>query len=219
MNELFASHAEKVLLAIKENNKQARKRNRLAKRAYRQSVLNYEQAERQYLLEKSRLQPSFRLTATEFLACKPDFMNDPEQAGEAKYLADLGVKIDERVLRLTFGVKGDAEYMRPSLVIKKLDKAAADDKVYAMSELLYFATFNNIEINQEALCFFAYLVYRDRTTLPVVHKYRLTQEPDSALRRWEVAHLDTAYATSHKASLRLDSAHGCAALFVDRDEV
>jgi len=109
MSGLLSSNAEQALSILKESNRLARKRNRLAKRQYRQSVLDFEQAERQHL------QPSFRIKVTEFLTCAPDAMADPEQAVEAKYLSEHGIAVDELVLRLKIDVKGDAEYMRPYL--------------------------------------------------------------------------------------------------------
>lgn len=216
--ELVAGHLEQALSAFKEHNKQARKGNRLAKRQYLQSVLNYEQAERQYLIEKSRMQPTFRLLVTEFLMCKPDFMNDPEQAGEAKYLSDLDVAVDARVLRIKVHVKGDAEYMRPSIVIQKSGKESVDEHAYAMTELLYFVPVDSIELSASVTSSSAYLIYRDKTTLPVIHKYGLIQQHDSALRRWDAIHLDTVYVSAHKDLSKLNSSEGCATFFRDREE-
>jgi len=220
--QVLENHAEKMLSAVQENNKQARKRNRLAKKQYRQSVLNYEQVERQYLLEKSALQPSFRLSITEFLTCDPEYLDDPEQAGEARFLAKLGVGSEERVLRFKIHVKGDAEYMRPTLVLKtnKTAHQEDDERAYSMSELLYFIPAANLDIrSSEAQHMIElYLVYRDRTTLPVIHKYQLKQQRNSTLLRWEAAHLDTVYASSHKNISALNSSAGCAVLFSDREE-
>ena len=216
----FKNSLGKVLAAIKESNTHAQKRNRLTKRQYKQSVLNYEQVERQYLIEKSRLQPEFRLSVTEFLACEPDFLNDPEQAGEAKYLADLGLEVDQRVLRIKLDVKGDAIYMQPSIVIETSQKAEsrADERVHAMTERLYFVGAESINIDQSTDSIDVYLVYRDKTTLPVIHKYRLIKRAESTLLRWDAMHLDTAYVSSHKKLSRFKSAAGCARLFANREQ-
>ena len=205
-----------VLASIKESNKHARKRNRLIKRQYKQSILNYEQVERQYLIEKSRLQPEFRLSVTEFLVCEPDFLNDPEQAGEAKYLADLGLEVDQRVLRIKLDVKGDAIYMQPSIVIEKSqnDNSKADERVQAMTERLYFTSAESINIDQSTDSIDVYLVYRDRTTLPVVHKYQLIKRAESTLLRWDAMHLDTAYVSSHKKLSRFKSAAGLSLIHI-----
>ena len=204
------------LKEFKKSNKHARKRNRLAKRQYQQSVLNYEQVERQYLIEKSHLQPSFRLSVTEFLTCEPDFVNDPEQASEAKFVFGYGVGLDERVLRIKVHVKGDAEYMRPSLVITRDAEGIVDERAFAMSELLYFVPADSIYISPESGACEVYLVYQDKTTLPVIHKYRLVQRNDSALPRWDAFHCDTVYARSHKGVSSYEKSDGCAALFIDR---
>jgi len=214
--ESVSDNLKQILSALKKHNKYARKRNWLAKHQHQQSILNYEQAERQYLIEKSSMQPTFRLTVTEFLMCEPNFMNDPEQAGEAQYLSDLGVSVDERVLRIKVHVKGDAEYMRPSIVIEKSDKGL-DERAHSMTELIYFVPVASINISNDLKSSSAYLVYRDKTTLPVIHKYRLMQQQDSALRRWDAVHLDTVYASSHKDLPMLNSSKGCAALFNERE--
>jgi len=216
--ELSADDVKEALSLIKESNKQARKRNRWAKRQHQQSVLNYEQAERQYLIEKSRMQPTFRLSVTEFLQCEPDFMNDPEQASEAKYLSGFGVCIDERVLRVKIHVKGEAEYMRPSLVFHQVGDLI-DERGYSMSELIYFVEVERLDMLEGSNSTLLYLVYRDKTTLPVIHKYRLTQQQDSALRRWDAVHLDTIYVTSHKNSFALTTSKTCASFFSDREDV
>jgi len=202
-----------LVSVLHKGNKLARKRNRIAKQEYRQSVLNYEQVERQYLIEKSRLQPTFRLSVTEFLTCEPDFVNDPEQASEVKFLFDRGVGIDQRILRIKITVKGDAEYMQPSMVIPLLQDEE-DERAYAMSDLLYFVPVDRLEVNDPQLE--TYLVYRDKTTLPVIHKYRFDQRTDSTLLRWDVAHLDTAYADSHLS--KFNNISNCSALFLSREQ-
>lgn len=219
-NDELRHYFDKALSVAEKNNLLAEERNRLVERQYQQSVLNYEQAERQYLIEKSRMQPTFRLVISEFLMCEPDFMNDPEQASQAKYLNGFGVAIDERVLRIKVNVKGDAEYMRPSLVVSKTDSAGhtTDDRAYAMTDLIYFIEVGSLELSKSDSSAFAYLVYRDKTTLPVIHKYRLRQQEDVALRRWDAMHVDTVYATSLKSLSTLNTANGCARLFSDREE-
>ncbi|MFT6407153.1 MAG: hypothetical protein ACJAQ6_000563 [Arenicella sp.] len=212
---------EQVLTVVNKSNKHAAKRNRLARRQHRQSVLAYEQAERQYLIEKSNLQPSFRLLVTEFLTCEPDFVNDPEQASEAKYLAQLGVGVDQRVLRFKLGVSGDANYMRPSIVFSKKvfskkDKAA-DQRAYSMTDLIYFVEVANVDVSDADGCLTIFLVYRDQTTLPVIHKYLLTPNHNLALPRWDAVHLDTVYTGSHKDSSSLNSSVACAEFFDIRD--
>lgn len=215
--DAFTLCNEEAIQLFKESNKQARKRNRLAKRQYKQSVLNYEQVERQYLIEKSRLQPTFKLSVTEFLTCEPDFVNDPEQAGEAKYLADSGIGVDERVLRIKLQVKNDAEYMQPSIVIQKTESNVSDERTLAMSDLLYFVPVDSVLVSSDKSGMELFLVYRDKTTLPVIHKYQLVQRYDSALLRWDVSHLDTVYVSSHKKLQSFNSASGCAALFASRE--
>lgn len=218
----FAEDTKALAAALKKHNKLAVRRNRLAKRQHQQAILNYEQGERRYLLEKSHLQPTFRLAVTEFLSCAPDFMNDPEQASEAKFLAELGVGVDQSVIRMRVHVKGDAEYMRPSIVIPSARISSAesnlkDERAHSMTDLIYFATVDSIDIEEEDQSTLLYLVYRDKTTLPVVLKYKLARQLESALRRWDATHLDTVFVTSHRALSRLHSAAGCAALFADRE--
>lgn len=215
--ERLNSRLKDALSIAEKSNKHARKRNRLAKREYQQSVLNYEQAERQYLLEKSSIQPSFRLSVTEFLTCEPDFVNDPEQASEAKYLSDLGMGVDERVLRVRVRVAGEADYMRPTIVMETLAEGEADERAHSMTELLYFMPVAHLDTTTTAGSM-VYLVYRDKTTLPVIHKFLLKQQHGSALSRWDTVHLDTAYAMSHKSQSRFNRSSACAALFSDRDE-
>jgi len=216
--DALADYIEQALQIAKKSNKQARKQNRLAKRQYQQSVLNYEQAERQYLIEKSKMQPTFRLSATEFLMCEPDFMNDPEQASEAKYLSELGVEVDERVLRIKVKVSGDAEYMRPSIVIAKSGNQV-DERAFSMTELICFVQVDQIDMPKGSNATLLYLVYRDKTTLPVVHKYQLAQQEKSALRRWDAVHIDTIYAPSNKNFSDLNNSTNCAMLFSEREEV
>ncbi|MFT6099386.1 MAG: hypothetical protein ACJAYF_001931 [Arenicella sp.] len=213
--QLHVSDIAQATALIKESNKHARKRNKLAKRQHRQSVLDYEQAQRQYLIEKSRLQPKFRLSVTEFLTCEPDFVNDPEQASEAKYLAGQGVGIEQRVLRLKLDTKGDADYMRPSIVISQANRAA-DQRAYSMTDLIYFVEVATIDTTDEHGGITVFLVYRDKTTLPVIHKFRLTPNHDLALPRWDTVQLDTAYVGSHKDFPSLNSSTACAQFFVTR---
>lgn len=216
VTDLLESHLSQMLVATKKSNKHAAKRNRLAKHAHQQSVLNYEQAERQYLIEKSRLQPSFKLAATELLACEPDFLNDPEQAAEAKYIADLGVNVDERVLRIKIQVKGEAEYLQPNLIIQRKESELSDERVGSLSKLLYFIPMSEVFVHEGTHSIDVYFVYFDMTTLPVIHKYQLTQQKNSALQRWDSAHLDTVYITNDKAFSELKKSSGCATLFINR---
>ena len=204
-----------ALEQLKKHNKQAKKRNRLAEKQYQQSVLNYQQVERQYLIEKSHLQPSFRLSVSEFLTCEPDFVNDPEQAEEAKFVFGFGVGLDERVLRIKLHVKGEAQYMCPSIVIPTLN-GGQNEQAYAMTEYLYFVPVERMSINKKMNTVDVYLVYRDKTTLPVIHQFQLIQRNDSALPRWDSVLVDTVYATSHKQVSRFENAQGCATLFLDR---
>lgn len=215
--DVQAVDVQALVAALNKHNKLALRRNRLAKRQHQQEILNYEQGERRYLLEKSYLQPTFRLSVTEFLSCEPDFMNDPEQASEAKFLAELGVGVDQSVIRMRVHVKGDAEYMRPSIVIPSAQSNVMDERAHSMTDLIYFATVDSINIAEEDESTLLYLVYRDKTTLPVVLKYKLARQLESALRRWDATHLDTVFVTSHRALSRLHSAAGCADLFADRE--
>lgn len=221
----LASEIKTLAAGIKKSNKIAAKHYRLAKHQYQQSALNYELAERQYLIEKSALQPRFRLSVSEFLTCEPDFVNDPEQASEAKFLSEFGVANDQRALRIKVHVKGDAPYMRPQIVIKKLpdrgserldNQALGNDRIYKMTESTYFIDVASMDLTATANSTVAYFVYRDRTTLPVLHKYRLRQRQDSALLRWDAIHLDTLYANSNQDLQGLHTAEGCAALFEGR---
>jgi len=207
---------DKALMLLEKHNALIEKGNRLAKQQYRQSKLNYEQVERQYLIEKSRLQPIFRLLVTEMLVCEADFVNDPEQAVEAKFLQEAGMEVDDRVLRLKLSAKGDAFYMRPEVVIKNSIRGDADDRIHAMSESLYFVPVDNLDISSGALS--AFFLYRDKTTLPVIHKYQLVKRKLSTLLRWDAMHLDTAFVSSHKKLSRLNTAAGCAKFFDKREE-
>lgn len=215
---LLTRFYQEALSILRQSNKHARKRNRLAKLQYQQSLLNYEQVERQYLIEKSKLQPTFRLTVTEFLKSEPETLNDPVLAAEAKYLSEFGVRVDDRVLRFRVSVTGDAEYRRPSLVIAKSKKKTADERSYSLSNILYFAPVKNINIDSKSQSFEAYFVYRDSTTLPVIHKFRIKQQQGSTLSRWDVTHLDTVYVSSNKNRSSLDSSYGCEQLFAEREQ-
>jgi len=205
-----------ALVFLKKSNKHARKKNSIAKRQLRQSELNYEQVERQYLIEKCHLQPVFKLSVTEFLTCEPDFLNDPEQATEAKFLSGVGIGIDERVLRISLDVKGDSVYMQPSIVIGKT-KLADNEQAFDMTGKLYFVAVDQVKVDQLTGSLDVYLVYRDKTTLPVIHKYKLTKRPDSTLLRWDASHLDTIYVSSHKKLSQLKNSAGCAKYFLDRE--
>ncbi len=189
----------------------------MLKKQYAQSLLAYEQTERLYLLEKSKLQPSFTLSVTEFLLCEPDFMNDPEQASEAQFLTGQGIKSEERVVRFRFSVKGGADYLRPSLVLGLKDEQKFDDCAFAMNELLYFAPVDRLKFVKDSDSFVVYFVYRDKTSLPIVLKYRISKREGSSLLRWETDHLDTIYGMTHHRLSLLKKFTGCEALFADRE--
>jgi hypothetical protein len=138
------------------------------------------------------------------------------QASEAKFLSERGVGLERRVLRLKLDTKGDADYMRPSIVISHADKAA-DQRAHSMTDLIYFTEVANVDLADKHGCITAFLVYRDQTTLPVIHKYRLTPNHDLALPRWDTAQLDTVYVGSHKDSPSLNNAAACAQFFATRD--
>lgn len=210
--DALVTEVHDVAVALHQNNQLARKRNRLAKRQHRQSKLNYEQLERQYLIEKSRLQPIFTLSVTEFLTCEPDFVNDPEQASEVKFLFDRGIGIDQRILRIKVTVKGEAEYMQPSIVVPHINIINDDERAYAMSRLLYFVPLDRIAIDQASIQ--AYLVYRDKTTLPVALQYRFDQRLESTLPRWDVEHLNTVYADSNHNLVSLRNIAECRRLLL-----
>ena len=213
----LVSTLEETLTVFEQSNKYARKRNKIAKQQLRQSELNYEQVERQYLIEKSHLQPIFKLSVTEFLTCEADFLNDPEQATEAKFLSGVGIGVDERVLRIVLDVKGDAVYMQPSVVVGKT-KPVDDEQAFSMTSKLYFVAIDQVSIDQSVSELTLYLVYRDKTTLPVIHKYKLVKRADSTLLRWDAMHLDTVYVSSHKKISRLKNAVGCAEYFFNREQ-
>ncbi len=189
----------------------------MLKKQYAQSLLAYEQTERLYLLEKSKLQPSFTLSVTEFLLCEPDFMNDPEQASEAQFLTGQGMKSEERVVRFHFSVKGGADYLRPSLVLGLKGDQKFDDCAFAMNELLYFAPVDRLKFVKDSDSFVVYFVYRDKTSLPIVLKYRISKREGSSLLRWETDHLDTIYGMTHHRLSLLKQFTGCEALFADRE--
>lgn len=196
----------------------ARKANRMAKKQYQLSLLEYEQRERQYLIEKSALQPTFKVSATEVLVCEPDFVNDPEQASEASFVLANDVGIDHRVLRIRIDAKGDAEYRRPCLFYSINPEQQSNGLAYAFSTNTYFVALeghnNDVHINSVVI----YFVYKDKTTLPVIHQYVLTKDDVSALQRWQVSHQDTVYTTTHSLSLVFDSVSVCESLFTKKNK-
>lgn len=220
MNQPSNDYIEQALLLAKKNNKHARKRNRLAKKQQRQAELNYQQSERLYLLEKSKMQPRFRVTAGEFLLNKPDFVNDPEQAGEAEFLVDNGFSIEQRVVRLKLEVKHEAPFMRPSMVVaNRAGKGQDDERILSMTPRIFFTALDSIALESAASNatehrFNLYLLYYDQTTLPVAHKFKVTQQHDSRLLRWEVEHIDSAFALSRHQENALSMAKNCERLFV-----
>lgn len=209
---------QSLVEALNRSNKLSKRRNKLAQKQYHQSLVDYEQAERLYLIEKSKLQPSFRIEVTEFLLCEPDFMNDPEQAGEAKFLSLHGVDLETRVLRIQLHVRGEKSYMRPSIVTDlKNVVEGSDERLISMSESLYFLPVQDLAFTEKLGTSKFFLVYRDKTTLPVIHRYRLTQQPDSDLRRWSVEHLDSVFAKSNERFSNFHSSELCANIFSARE--
>lgn len=185
-------------------------KNQLAEKQYQQSLLNYEQRERQYLIEKSKLQPTFKVSASEVLMCEPDFVNDPEQASEASFLMSQGVGVDQRVLKLRVDANGLAEYMRPSVVYStETDSGLA----FVFSEHCYFITLSDSDALEKFTALTMYFVYRDKTTLPVIHKYGLHKDQESTLQRWSVAQLDTVFTTTEVKGIALDSSEACESFF------
>ncbi len=215
LSGLSSKDQKRALKELKKTNKHAAKHNRLIKQQIRQAALEYELTERQYLIDKSALQPKFRLTVTEFLTCEPDFVNDPEQASEAKFLADRGVRQDQRALKIRLESEGGAPYMHPNILFKQKGQSNHDDRIYAMNEKTFFIDIASLDLTESTTSTMAYLVYRDRTTLPVLHQYQLTQRQGSALLRWDVQHLDTVYATNKDNTKTLNTHSGCAELFSD----
>ncbi len=213
LESLLEDYLKQTLAQQKKANKHAKKRNTLAKRELTQTALNYEQAERLYLLEKSKLQPSFKLSVTEFLLCEPSSMNDPEQSAEAHFLSQHSVCTDERVLRFSVNMKAGGNYLRPHLVIQRDDITAEDDLALPLHDLLYFLPHHQLSSNEHLETFVVYFIYADQTTLPVLHKYQVTQSPDDDLRRWNAVHVDTVYAMSHHKHIEFAKAQDCAALF------
>ena len=207
---------DRFIAEQKQQNKHSTKRNALSQQKLQLDQLRLDQAERLYLLEKSKLQASFKLSVTEFLLCEPNFMVDPEQAGEAKFLTDLGVEIDERVLRLQVTVVQKGQILRPRLVIKNNHKKNSDDLAFAMSEKLYFLPVKRLCEGVSTQAFDAYWVYHDQTTLPVLQKYRISQQQDSSLARWNVVHEDTVFALAKHSLDTLNLSDGCQSLFDDR---
>ncbi len=205
---------QSMVHALERSNKLSKRRNKLAKRQYQQSIADFEQAERLYLIEKSKLQPTFRLDVTEFLLCEPDFMNDPEQAGEAKFLKQRGVSLDSRILRIQLQVRGEKSYMRPSIVARLNNSDdASDERLVSMTESLYFLPVGDLSFTEELGTSSFFLVYRDKTTLPVVHRYRLTQQPESDLRRWSIEHIDSVFAKSDERFTNFRNSMNCLDLF------
>ena len=104
--------------------------------------------------------------------------------------------------------------MRPAVVTKM--KAQGDELALSMTEHLYFVPFASMSLAENNIST-VYLIYRDKTTLPVLHKFQLSQQADSDLRRWEAVHLDTVFASSHKGLLALNTFEGCQRLFDGRE--
>ena len=212
----LTNEMSKLVAEQKKQSKHFKKQNRLAQQQIEQSQLKIEQTERLYLLEKSKLQPKFKLSVTEFLLCSPDFMADPEQAVEAQFLTDLGVNVDDRVLRFQMTVVEKGQYLRPHLVVARKQTQDKNDNAFAMSGLLYFLPFNMLADDTGDDAFDVFWVYRDQTTLPVVQKYRVSQRQSTKLTRWDVMHIDTVFALAKDSPETLNSSLGCEKLFGDR---
>lgn len=206
----------KLASAQKKHLKHLKTRNHLAKAQINQDSLKFEQTERLYLLEKSKLQPKFKLNVTEFLLCEADFMNDPEQAGEAKFLADRGIEVDERILRFQVNLEHKGQYLRPRLIISRDNIDSDDDLAFSMHDRLYFLPFSELSNSAQHSAFDAYWVYQDQTTLPVIQKHRITQQKDSSLMRWNAVHEDTVFALSKRPSRSFTSSESCRQLFQNR---
>jgi len=168
-------------------------------------------------------------------------MNDPEQAGEAKFLKDLGVKIDERVLRFQVNLEQKGQYLRPRLIIDpdiiesdiiesegavtesvvnegagKHNTESNHDLAVSMHDRLYFLPFKQLSENTQHNAFHVYWVYQDQTTLPVIQKYSITQQKNSSLMRWNAVHEDTVFALSKQKPESFNSAEKCKLLFENR---
>lgn len=210
---LIAKSLKELLVTQKEANKISKQQKRIDKKQYQQSLLDFEQSERQYLIEKSNLQPIFRVSATEVLVCEPDFVNDPEQASEASFLLAKKVKVEQRVLRLRVETKGHAEYMHPSMVYSIGSEQKSDGLAYAFSEHTYFVPIQELNSRNSVSSIVIYFVYKDRTTLPVIHKYLLTKDMSSALQRWSVTQVNTVYANTAAMQSVFETANACEVLF------
>ena len=206
----------KLVAEQKKQSKHSKKQIRLAKEQIQQSQLKIEQTERLYLLEKSKLQPKFKLSVTEFLLCKPDFMADPEQASEAKFLTDLGVEIDERVLRFEISVVEKGQYLRPRLIITREQSKNGEDLAYSMAERLYFLPVSMLSNKSDYDAFDTYWVYHDQTTLPVIQKYHVSQQKGSKLTRWSATHEDTVFALAKHSPESFNSSRACQQVFDNR---
>lgn len=191
-----------------KNNDLKEQRNELEKQKYIQTVLDYEQRERQFLIEKSKLQPRFRLKASELLLCEPDFVNDPEQASEASFLVKQGVQIDERVLKLRIESKDSAQYTHPC-VLYCFD-VQAGGQAYALSSNTYFINLHGAE---QSFSMNIYFVYKDSTTLPVIHKYHLMKGFEGALQRWSVEHVDTVFTSTAAKGALINTVESAEAFF------
>ena len=217
----LASEMSKLVAEQRKQSKHFQEQNRLAQEQIEQSQLKIEQTERLYLLEKSKLQPKFKLSVTEFLLCEPDFMADPEQASEAKFLTDLGASINARVLRFQISVLEKGQYLRPRLVISRDEKANdkglnGEDLAFSMSERLYFLPFDLLSNKNDLNAFSMFWIYHDQTTLPVIQKYIVNRQQNSKLKRWNVAHEDTVFALAKHSSESLSVAADCNKLFENR---
>lgn len=212
----LAIKIKKLISAQKKRNKLAKRHNKLAEAQLEHQKNAFEQTERLYLIEKSKLQPRFKLNVSEFLLCEPNYMNDPEQAGEAKFLTDLGFKVDERILRFHVNVIEKEPYLRPRLLVGQKENERDNDFAFSLTDKLYFLPFDLLSTKADETAFDVYFVYQDQTTLPIVQRHRISQQQGSSLMRWNSAHEDTVFTLSKQTLSNLDSAEGCALLFKNR---
>jgi len=115
--------------------------------------------------------------------------------------------------------------MRPMFVAQNSQRDANNlgDSLLSMTAQVYFASVESIISDMHdngSGCheFNVYLIYRDQTTLPVVLSFKISQQLDSKLLRWEVEHVDTVFVGSRSQLKRLSNAAVCKQLFVDSYE-
>ena len=223
MSLLENQQIEQAFALIRKKNKYAKQQNRLLKKQVVQSKLDHQQAERLYLLEKSKIQPTFKLSVSEFLLSRPDFVNDPEHAMEADFLVKSGYSVDQRILRFKLSDNGKGQFLRPALLVNSASQNISEkdkygDRLLSMTPQIFFASIDSLafkvdENNIDEHDFNAYLIYRDQTTLPVVLKFRISQLLKSKLMRWEVEHVDTVFVGARNQLKKLRTGVSCEQLF------